>query len=100
MKIRECEYENLKNAISVVIADPTISGVVRTFKGRELFDAAAWFLIWSVFDDWMYDNFHPRYAVKKRLVPHRPSWSPYRDGLEDCHYLSAARKAARELGIF
>lgn len=55
----------------------------------------AWAWLGSIFTDLQYDDQHPTYKRRKRIVPQHPGFKMYPDGVKDSHWETVLRKIIR-----
>lgn len=98
MRVKLKKYEKMKAVIKTVV-DHYYAWVKQEAAKEKKPSQLMWALFFLAADDMRYDDCHPRYQQRDRIIPHTPEFDMYSDGDNDDHLTTALLKIGRELGI-
>lgn len=100
MKIKQELYEKMKTAMELMINSFGGSQKINERFANKSRITKLW-SIWNAASfDLMYDDTHPAYRKKQRVVPYEEGFNVYNDDdINDSHIETALKKIGTELGI-
>jgi len=95
MKIQGQKYEFMKSAVKAVVEAVGPDHVRAALALKKV--SPAWEIWNRASDDLRYDDTHPVFKVRQRVVPYNPTFNVYSDDTHDGHIQTALFHILKEL---
>lgn len=101
MKIQSDLFAAMESSVKAVVEHGGGVPKLRDWmQSSGLSVTAAMWRLWSIaLHDLQYDDSHPSYTQRQRIVPHRPGFNIYSSGINDDHIATALRRIMRSMGF-